>query len=186
MENQSTRNLFNSVVFLCAPITAALSVFAEEPRPTPTPRAGTLAAFAATTSLDRSSVRNETGPIVVTTDNLADLGMAGGVTHVQDPIAPPPEVDLSRAPSAMTRAHWRKKVMAQSRVVAKLEGRSDGVEAEIDRLERGRLDSRTLDKIEKAEAKLKTIEAEIRREEQALSRIIGDARKEGAQPGWFR
>jgi len=131
-------------------------------------------------------VNSETGTIVITTDNLTELGQTGVVTQVRNPIAPPAEVDLGNAPSSKTRAYWRKKVLAQSRVIAKIESRKEEVETEINRIERGRLDSRALDKLEKAETKLKAVETEIRREKQELSRIIRDARKEGAQPGWFR
>lgn len=186
MEIHSFNQLIGHAFILCAITTASLPVFCDEPRPTPTPRAGTLAAFASTTTLDRSLLSTDTGAIVITTNTLAELGQAGVVTEVSDPIAPAPEVELGKTPSAKTRTHWRKKVMAQSRVIAKLETRRAAVENEINRIERGRLDSRSLDKLEKGEAKLKTVETEIRREKQVLSRMIRDARQEGAQPGWFR
>jgi hypothetical protein len=170
----------------CALIAGSTAAGEDEPLPKPTPRAGTLAAFASTTTLDRSALGGGTGTIVITGDNLAELGRGAVVTQVEHPIAPPPVVRDIATPTAKTRERWRKKVLAKSRSIAKLETGKQAIEAEIDRLARGRLDSRTLDRIERAEARLEQAEAEIRRENVELAKIVRDARKEGAQPGWFR
>ena len=151
------------------------------PTPTPTPRPTTLAAYARATVLERTGE-----PIVITGDNLDELGRGARFCVTSEPVSEPlkPVPDTRIDPKL--RARWRSKVLAQSQRIARLEARRAAVEAEIDRLERGRLDARTLDRIERAEAKLRLVDTDLRRERTALSRIVREARKQGAQPGWFR
>ena len=160
--------------------------FADEPAPSPTPKPGTLAAFAAANDLDRSRIADGDSVIVITAANLEELGEGAVLSVTTEPAAPPPELGPVEPVDPAVRTRWRNAVLAQSRTIARLESRRERVEGEIDSLERGRLDARTLDRIEKAEAKLAAVEAEIRRERAVLSRIVRDARKDGAQPGWFR
>jgi septal ring factor EnvC (AmiA/AmiB activator) len=155
---------------------------AEPPRPTPTPRPGTLAALAQSTSLTHET----STPVVITNDNLTELAVGAVVTVMSSTAAEPSPAVPSKSTSSGRREQWRRRVLAQHRRIAGLEEKRSAVEAEIDRLERGRLDARTLDRIAKAEAKNATIEDEIRREERVLSQLVREARKEGAQPGWFR
>jgi len=167
-------------------ISLAAIAAAEEPLPSPTPRPGTLAAFASAAELDRSRFGTVDGAIVITGDNLAELGEGAVLTLAEEPAADLPKLTPVDPVDPKLRARWRRAVLAQSRVIARLEARRTTAEAELDRLERGRLDARTLDRIEKAEAKLAQIVAEIARERAELSRIVREARKEGAEPGWFR
>jgi hypothetical protein len=102
------------------------------------------------------------------------------------PLAEPGHPDPDSTVDPKVRQRWRSRVLTQSARIATLEARRADVEAEIDRLERGSLDARTLDRIEKAEAKLARVDADIRREKAELSRMVREARKQGAQPGWFR
>ena len=108
------------------------------------------------------------------------------MTTVARPAGEPFEVNPATKVDPKIRDRWRKKVLSQRRIIAELEERRHTVEAEIDRLERGKLDAKTLDRIEKSEAKLRTVEVEIKNENAQLSRIVRQARKDGAQPGWFR
>ena len=41
-------------------------------------------------------------------------------------------------------------------------------------------------RLERAESKLRHLDEEISREREELSRIVRDARRRGAEPGWFR
>jgi hypothetical protein len=180
-----TTNIFRTAAFFGGLSFSLLST-AEEPLPTPTPRSGTLAAYASVTPLDRTCLVNEMTTVVITGDNLAELGEGAVLTVVAEPAAEFVAVDLPEPVDSKTRERWRNKVMAQRKVIERLDARRKTVEAEIDRLERGGLDSRTLDRLEKAESKLGRVDSEIRRERLELSRIIRRARKVGAQPGWFR
>jgi exonuclease VII small subunit len=155
----------------------------DEPSPRPTPRPGTLAALAAERTLTRTG---DSPSIVITDENLASLGAGAAFTRVESPVAEFIEVAAPEGVDPKTRDHWRNKVLAQSEAIARLETKKSAIEDQIDRLERGRLDARALDRIEKAEAKLRAAEAEIERAKQKLSRIVREARKDGAQPGWFR
>ena len=151
--------------------------------PTPTPRSGTLAAYASSITLDRGPGEDQ---VVITTDNLSTLGEGGLLTTAAMPAGEPNTINPTAVVNPKIRERWRRKVLAQSEVLTRLQVRRSAIEADIDRIERGRLDSRTLDQLEKAEAKLADADAEIRRAKAQLSRIVRDARKEGAQPGWFR
>ena len=151
--------------------------------PTPTPRLGTLAAYASSITLDRGPGEDQ---VLITTDNLRTLGEGGFLTTAAMPTGDPVKVNLSTEIDPKIRERWRKKVLKQSGVTAKLQAQRRAVEEEIERIERGRLDSRALDRLEKAEAKLADADAEIRRAKAQLSRLVREARKEGAQPGWFR
>ncbi len=159
---------------------------ADPPGPQPTPKPGTLAAIACSRSLNRVPELDQTGVIVITDDNLNQLGRGAAITLMTSTIADPSAVETDHRTDPNTREKWRKKVLAQGNVIARLEARRVDTESELNRLERGKLDARTLDRIAKAESKLQTIDAEIRSEKAQLSTIIREARKEGAQPGWFR
>jgi len=158
----------------------------EPPGPRPTPKPGTLAAIASSRSLNRAPELDQKGVIVITDENLEHLGKGAALTLMTSTIADPSATEADHRADPKTREKWRKKVLAQSSVISRIEARRADGEAELNRLERGKLDGRTLDRIAKAESKLRAIDAEIRAEKAQLSTIIRQARKEGAQPGWFR
>ncbi len=158
----------------------------EPPSAAPTPQPGTLASVASTRSLTRGPGADVSTPIIITDDNLAELADGAVVTIVSSTVAEFTEFTVEPEVDPKTRERWRKRVLAQSKVLARAEEKRDAVVTEIDRLGRGRLDSRTLDRIAKAEVKLRAADDEIKRAKAELSKIVRDARKEGAQPGWFR
>jgi len=164
----------------------SLCARAQSPPPSPIPKTGTLAAFAGDRSLRRALGVDDDTPIVITDDNLSRLADGAVITVMTSTIAETSEVGDVAAPDPKTREKWRRKVLAQSAVIARLEARRRSVESGIDRLERGRLDAKTLDRISDAEERLAAVDGELQRERNTLSRIIRSARKEGAQPGWFR
>ena len=158
----------------------------DHPEPTPTPQHRTLAALAKDRPLNRSRASADGGSITITNDNLAQLSDGAVVTELTSTAAELGRIEPPDGADAATRQRWRKAVLAQRGVISRLEVRRQGIETKIDRLERGKLDARALDRIAKAESELQDIEREIRRARSVLSRLVRDARKEGAQPGWFR
>jgi hypothetical protein len=172
--------------FVFGSICSAIATAGEPPSPTPTPKPGTLAALATVRSLNRAPGADASATIVITNDNLDELGGGAALTVLTSTVAEAVTLDSGDRVDPKTREKWRSKVLAQSKVIARAEAKRDAVRTEIDRLERGRLDSRTLDRIAKAEVKLREADDEIKRAKAELSKIVREARKEGAQPGWFR
>ncbi len=167
-------------------VCSSTSPAAEPTRPTPAAKPGTLAALAGSRSLQRVPGVDDTGTIVITDENLSSLGEGAALTVLTSTIAEAGDFETNEQADPKTREKWRRQVLAQSEAVARLQARRNDVQSEIDRLERGRLDSRTLDRLAKAESKLRVVDEEINSARTQLSRIIREARKEGAQPGWFR
>ncbi|MCU0304363.1 MAG: hypothetical protein MUC56_09940 [Thermoanaerobaculales bacterium] len=162
---------------------AATVVSAVEPPPHPSPPPGTLAELASRTELTRA---RGAGPIVITDANLSALADGAVVTVLETTVADLADPAGVERVDPKLRERWRRAVLSQSAVVARLEARRAAVETEIDRLGRGRLDARALARIDAAKTKLELAEAEVRREQAELSRLIREARKQGARPGWFR
>jgi len=154
----------------------------DPPPPTPTPKPSTLAALAMATS----ATRNGTPSIIITDDNLAELSDGAVVTMMTTTACELNETTVPAAIDPKRRIHWQKKVLAQRKRIAALQQKRASVEHTINRLERGRLNSRALNDIAEAKAELENIDSQIRDEKSVLSKIVRSARKEGAQPGWFR
>jgi hypothetical protein len=165
---------------------ASIAPAADEPTTTPTPRPGTLAALASATPLKRGPESDPSATILITNDTLAELGDDAALTVLTSTVAEAVILDIEDRVDPKIRVKWRSEVLAQSKIIARAEAKKDAVRTEIDLLERGRLDSRTLDRIAKAETKLRAADDEIKRAKAELSKIVREARKEGAQPGWFR
>ncbi len=166
---------------------SGLTAVASDPTPTPapTPSPRSLADYARTTALARAPDAPDSA-IVITGDNLDQLGRDAVLSVAGSPLPEPWRPDPANVVDPKLRQRWRSKVLAQRARITKLEARRAQAEAEIDRLERGSLDARTLDRIERAEAKRAMIDNQIKDERAVLSRIVSEARKQGAQPGWFR
>ena len=166
-------------------LTGAAFASADTPpsTPTPPPRSGTLAAYASSITLDRGPGED---PVLITTDNLRTLGEGGVLTTASMPAVEPNTIHPTAEVDPKIRERWRRKVHGQSEVIARLQSKRSAVEADIDQIERGKLDGRALDRLAKTETKLRAIDAEIKNEKAQLSRIVRQARKDGAQPGWFR
>ncbi len=71
-------------------------------------------------------------------------------------------------------------------MIAGVERRRSLLEVEIDRIEDGPLTAKNLARLDHAEAKARVLDDEIRRKRAELSRIVREARRHGAEPGWFR
>ena len=164
---------------LISVLAVAALVAAENPTPTPAPRPGTLAAYAGRISLRRT----ETGGVTITNENLAELAAEGAVTlgSVSTRVGAP-----LKQPDAAERARWRTAYRRQRQVITGLERRRALIEIEIDHIEDGGLTAKSLARLDHAEGKARVLDEQIKRERGELVRIVREARRHGAEPGWFR
>jgi hypothetical protein len=166
-------------IYAIVMLAATTSIAAENPAPTPIPRPGTLAAYAGQISLRQT----ETGGVTITNGNLAEFAARGAVTlgAVSARGAAPP-----KQPDAAARTHWRTAYRRQRQVITGLERRRALIEVEIDHIEDGGLTARSLALLDRVEEKARVLDEQIKRERGELVRIVREARRHGAEPGWFR
>jgi hypothetical protein len=165
-------------------LAVAHSATADGPVARSTPLPGTLAAYAQRTTLNSSALRDDSGHLTLTNAKLAELSANGTINLGAASVAA--RTPIKGEPSDAVRAKWRKAYFKQRDVITALERRRALLEVEIDHIEDGRLDVRGLARLERAEAKLRLLDKEIRDEHQELARVVREARRHGAQPGWFR
>jgi chromosome segregation ATPase len=168
---------------LLAGMASAAGFSADQPRPTPRP--GTLGAYAREVTLDRSALGQASGRVIVTNDTV--IGVCEGASITLGAVT----MDGLDAPTATRgdsaeRTRWRAAHRRQQRVIADLEERMSVLEIEIHHIEDQRLTPKILARLDRAEAKRRHLEHEIRRARDELARIVRDARRHGAEPGWFR
>jgi predicted amino acid-binding ACT domain protein len=159
-------------------ILVSVAMAADEPSATPTPRPRKLG--------DVKLKTGETQRVVISDANLAELADRGTVTVGGTATSKPAKGKPRQTPSRKDRERWRKKVLDQKGVIAGLERKRLRIEAQIDLIEDGRLSIRALARIQRAEVDLRAVEREIRTEKAELGRLIREARRHGAEPGWFR
>ena len=154
--------------------------------PKPPPRPGTLGAYAQKVILDRSALGDPTGRVILTNDNV--VGLAEGATITLGSV-----VTDGRGPSKSSaaddgaeRTRWRNAHQKQQRVIADLEQRRSLIEIEISHLENQRLTPKIMARLDRTESELRHFDGEITRARAELARIVRDARRRGAEPGWFR
>ena len=127
-----------------------------------------------------------TGRVVISTATLSEVGAKGSIT-----IAGTSAPGKSRSPTPSTaspseRGRWRAAHNKQKQVITGLERRRQLLEIEIDHVGNQSLTITTMARLQRAEAKLRQLEGEISAERAVLARIVRDARRHGAEPGWFR
>ena len=163
---------------------ASFGSTADPPRPTPRP--GSLGAYAKKISLNRSTLSDESGRVILTNNNIAGLAAAGSITL--GTVAQPGR-EKAKSPGGADnaeRSRWQAAHRKQHQVITALEKRRSQLETEINQIEDLGLTAKTMARLEQAESKLRHLDEEISREREELSRIVRDARRRGAEPGWFR
>ena len=150
----------------------------------PTPRPGSLAAYAEKVTLDRSTLVDGNGRVILTNDSVASLAVDGSITLGTVKQAGH-EKTKSVADNA-ERSRWQAAYGRQREVIVGLERRRSRLELEIDQIEDLGLTAKTMARLEQSEAKLRLLDDEIAAERAELARIVRDARRRGAEPGWFR
>ena len=180
--NHSSRLV--SAVLTIVSITAASGSAADPPRPTPRP--GTLGAYAKKVSLNRSALGDTTGRVVLTNDSVIGLAADGSITLGTVASAGRKKSKASGVADNAERSRWQAAHHKQRQVIVALERRRSQLETEIDQIEDLSLTAKTMARLERAESKLRHLDEEIAAERAALARIVRDARRRGAEPGWFR
>jgi hypothetical protein len=170
--------LMSAVVFL----STAAGEGADPPRPTPRP--GSLAAYAEAITLDRSALADANGRVILTNDSVKGLAADGSITLGALALAAKSKTD-SVATNA-ERARWQAAYRKQRQVIAALERRRTRLEIEIDQIENQGLTARTMARVERLKPELRQLDRDIATERAVLARIVRDARRRGAEPGWFR
>ncbi len=159
-------------------ILISAAIAADEPSPTPTPYPRKLG--------DIKLKTGETEPVVISDANLAEMADRGTVT-ICGSVRPRSRGGTPRTtPDRSEQARWRKAVLSQKRRITELEKKKLHIEAQIDLIEGGTLSIRALARIQRAEIDLRAIEGTIQSEKKELGRLIREARRHGAEPGWFR
>ena len=162
------------------------AAFAADPPPQPTPRPGTLGAYAEKITLRRSRLCEEGGRLVLTNDNVATLGGTAAITLGAVPATERRGQRPSKDEIAAERSRWRSVHQRQQEIVVGLERRRERLEIEIDSLENQRFTIKIAARLQTAEARLQQLDREIAVERAELARIVREARRHGAEPGWFR
>jgi hypothetical protein len=174
---------------------------AADPTPTtsPTPAAVRrelhLGEYADRATLERDGTTPPEGAVVITNETVGRLGEGGHLTICTPD--PRPTAGSSWSGSTATpvptavRNRWRRRVEAQNQRIVEAERELARIDARIEALEDAAFDGgsrayRLWARLDEARARRRIAEVALRRERTKLSSIMRDARKEGAQPGWFR
>jgi hypothetical protein len=197
---------------LCLPLAAQTAVPAT-PTPTPTPRpigpmvyGGTqrLGDIAWQIKLDRSAIEDEDedededgeATIVLTNESIKQLGgqrmlTSGSGSSTTTAPVDPEQLSQRAAQREKVRKHWRKLYDAQLERVRKVEGELAIIDVKIASLAdrtggSGSKEVTARARLAEARQKRRTIAERLRREQDRLQSIISQARRQGAEPGWFR
>lgn len=188
-----------------------LGIQAEQPTPTPTPRAQggkSLAEVAKDKSLKGEG--NGKG-IVISNENLADYAERGALTTVgkQDSSKGRPvqksvglgDPNASSGPPATDEEHegerqryWQGQYKRQLNIIVAIQNRMTELDDEIPGLwsdfyawdDPAYRDGVIKPKLDAALIEREKLDGQLREAQAQLGKIKEDARKDGAQPGWFR
>jgi hypothetical protein len=175
------------------------------PSPTPRPAGGrSLAEIAKDTDLKSS---DNGKPIVISNENLAEIASQGSVTSVEKGRGNATDRRPVREPGAGTvietsdagdsnerRRYWRDQYERQVEIIEALQREIDNLDQEIPGLWRdfyawddpAYRDGVIKPKLDAAMDRRKTLEEQLAAARPRLTEIKSDARREGAEPGWFR
>ena len=173
-----------TAAFLLFNLTPSFGSAADPPRPTPRP--GTLGAYAKNITLNRSNLGEENGRVVLTNNNVVILGSGGSITLGTVATDSRGRTKKAGVADNAERARWQAAYRKQKQVIAALERRRSQLEIEIDQIENQGLTAKTMARLQQLKAKRNQLDRDIASERAQLARIVRDARLRGAEPGWFR
>jgi hypothetical protein len=168
---------------LCAGLTSAVGLAEDQARPTPRP--GTLGAYAREITLDRTVLEQSAGRLILTNDTVIHICEGARITLGAVTVG---GHDVPKAPNDANpeKRRWQAAYRRQQGVIADLSERMSLLEIEIDLIEKQQLTPKVLARLDRAEAKRRYLEQKIRHARGELARIVRDARRHGAEPEWFR
>lgn len=187
---------------LAAVLLTAASSFAVQTRPNPNPtpapealRGKSLADVAAQIRLKRVSAQPGRS-LVITNENLTALAAGAELTEVtSEPIIGAVlSGGTSSAEGDSSREYWRGLYLDQVATIEALEARRESLESQIPALwnqfyawdDPHYRDGVIKPQLDAAMQELDGIKAQLPAERERLPLIIQQARREGAEPGWFR
>jgi hypothetical protein len=177
------RRLIAAVVAIASFSPASVSG-SEKPRPTPRP--GTLGAYAREITIDRSAFGDPDGRVILTNENVVGFGTGATITLGAVMTAVHGRSKASSGGSSADRSRVRAAHRKQQQVIADLERQRSLLEVEIRHIDNQSLTPKILARLDRAKSKRRHLDQEISRARDELARIVRDARRQGAEPGWFR
>jgi hypothetical protein len=173
-----------TIIFSSALLISSAAFSADPPKPKPRP--GTLGAYARKITLDRSLLGDSAGHLVLTNDTVSGIAEGATITLGAVVTVAPKSSKASSRGGSTDRARWRAVHQKQHKVIADLQQRRSVLEIEISHLKKQQLTPKILARLDRTAAKRRHVEREISRAREELARIVRDARRQGAEPGWFR
>jgi hypothetical protein len=184
-----------------------VAMAADEPSPTPTPRpAGgkSLADVAKDKKLKGDTAESSDGSIVISNENLADYASKGGLTTAKPGKNPATRgvhagtnvkiIDSETAEKNKRKGFWQQKYMQQLERIAAIKRQIEQLDLEIPALWSdfyARDDPMYRDgvikpRLDRSLERRENLGALLLEEEPKLAQIKEEARRDGAEPGWWR
>jgi hypothetical protein len=197
----------SSAISFSVILAVAVLISAEtEPTPTATPRpAGkqSLTDVAKDKKLNTEATGTTEGSIVITNENLQDLASKGRVTEAKPATAKTAEgpnnpgivmVDPDEQEKLQRKYYWQQRYVAQLSKIRALRRQIKQLDVEIPGLwndfysrdDPAYRDGVVKPKLDRTLNRREEIEQQLATEEPKLEQIKIEARKDGAEPGWFR
>ncbi len=197
-------------LLVAAAVASATCMVQARPRPTPhpsptptaTPRPRTLADLARRMRLQDQGGHGQ--PVLITNENLASYAARGGITTVTSTPGPDefrlpaadgePGLGPAGSPEDSERDMWRQRYSGQQQKVAAMESRRRELDSEIPALwnqfyawdDPAYRDGVIKPKLDAAIRERDDLDKQIADERRKLPEILDQARRAGAEPGWFR
>lgn len=190
-------------------VLVAAAGFAEaDPTPTPTPHPTptgkqTLTEVAKDKKLNKDAAGESGGPIVISNENLDDYASKGGLTEIKGSIKNLAEgphaagvvmVDPDAHEAEQRKYYWQQLYAQQLSRIASIKRQIQQLDRDIPGLwndfysrdDPAYRDGVIKPRLDDSLKKRQELEAQLAREEPKLGQIKEAARRDGAEPGWFR
>jgi hypothetical protein len=200
-------NSLRHATFAClVALVAQLTLAAEDPTPTPRPVGGqSLSELAKNKKLKGDQDGSKGGAIVISNANLSDYASKGGLTtakpgsqaytsrgvHAGQNVQ---VIDPQSAAQNERMTHWRQSYTQQLERIAAIERQIADLDYQIPGLwndfysrdDPAYRDGVIKPKLDRALVRRDQLAEQLEEEKPKLQQIKEDARKDGAEPGWFR
>ena len=187
-------------------LTGVIAFAEADPTPTPGPTPTgkqTLNEVAKDKKLNKEAAGEKGGPIVITNENLDDYASQGELTHIKGSIKNLAEgphaagvvmVDSETQQANQRKYYWQQLYAQQVSKIASLKRQIQQLDRDIPGLwndfysrdDPAYRDGVVKPKLDDSLKRREELEAQLAHEEPKLERIKIDARRDGAEPGWFR